>query len=319
MFKRFRHRRLNAETRKQYRETFLQASDFVLPLFIVQGTEIKREIPSLKNVYHLSVDQLASYLKPLVEEQGLSEVLLFPVPDEKGIEQAYDPSGPVQQAVKAIRLLFPGLRIICDVCLCAFTKDGHCHVGDNDATLPILAKIARSYAQAGAHIVAPSDMMDGRVQAIAAAITEFDCRILSYSAKYASSYYGPFRDATDCAPKNGNRAQYQMDPGNRLEGLDESIADIEEGADYLMVKPALSYLDVIRDISRETTQTLYAYNVSGEYMMLNNAVSSGIAGERIIYESLLSIKRAGADKIISYFTPRILSDLITKPDEVNCL
>lgn len=319
MFKRFRQRRVNTETRKQYRETFLQASDFVLPLFIVNGNGIKREIPSLENVFHLSVDQLTSYLKPLVEKQGLCEVLLFPVPDEKGIDQAYDPLGPVQLAIVAIKHLFPDLTIICDVCLCAFTDDGHCHIGDNDSTLPILAKIARSYALAGAHIVAPSDMMDGRVQEIAAAIEDLDCQILSYSAKYASSYYGPFRDATDCAPKNGSRSDYQMDPGNRKEGLEESIADIEEGADFLMVKPALSYLDVIRDISRETTQPLYAYNVSGEYMMLNNAVSSGIANERIIYESLLSIKRAGADKIISYFTPLILEDLISKPEEVNCL
>jgi len=307
-FKRFRHKRINKKTRAKYQETFLDKSDFIWPVFLVDGKNVKQEISSMPDVYHFSSDVLIRQLAPLIKS-GLKSVLLFGVPEKKGIEQAYSHDGIVQKAIPKIKKEFPELEIITDVCLCSFTENGHCHIGDNDATCEILAKIAVSHAGAGADIVAPSDMMDGRVYFIKEALTknEYDNRqIMSYAAKFASNYYGPFRDAADCAPKSGDRKSYQMDFANSREAMEEIAADIEEGADSIIIKPALAYLDIIAKARMNFSCPIVAYNVSGEYKMLKTAVKNGDVKEEIIYETLLSMKRAGADRIISYFTPEIL-------------
>ncbi len=327
-FKRFRDRRVTEEIRAQHRESKLHQSDFILPLFIVEGSNIKAEISSMPNVFHYSIDRLLPDLQELVD-LGLKSVLLFGVPKTKGVEQSFSATGLVQQATALIKNLLPQLEVITDVCLCSYTHDGHCHIGrnhnenshinDNDETCEILAQIALSHAKAGADIVAPSDMMDGRVHYINKALTENGLRntkILSYAAKYASNYYGPFRDAADCAPqaldsKPADRKSYQMDYANTDEAIAEVNADIEEGADQIMIKPALSYLDIIYRTKQHCLQhnsniPIVAYNVSGEYKMLLHSVNSGWANEDIIHESLLSIKRAGADRIVSYFTPYLL-------------
>lgn len=308
MFKRFRHRRESEDIRKKHRENFLSAKDFILPLFLVEGEGVKHEIPSMKGVYHFSCDILLKELEVLTAA-GLQAVLLFGVPSEKGICQAYSSGGIVQKSIPSIKKAYPSLEVITDVCLCSFTEDGHCCAGNNDETCEILAKIAVSHAEAGADVVAPSDMMDGRVRFIKKALTEAGfnrVKIMSYSAKYASFYYGPFRDAAHCAPKQGDRKSYQMDPPNSDEAMEEIAADIEEGADSYIVKPALSYLDIIRRAKERFDRPVAAYNVSGEYQMLRSAVETGAAKKEIIYESLISMKRAGADRIISYFTPDIL-------------
>ncbi|MCK5853510.1 porphobilinogen synthase [bacterium] len=323
-FKRFRHRRIDEKTRKKYRETFLNKSDLIWPVFLVDGENIKQEIKSMPDVFHFSSDVLIRELKPLVKS-GLKSVLLFGVPENKGIEQAYAPDGIVQKAIPLIKKIFPELEIITDVCLCSFTENGHCHIGDNDATCEILAKIAVSHAASGADIVAPSDMMDGRVYYIKEALRKLkspcpplekgDCHppehapgthIMSYAAKFASNYYGPFRDAADCAPKSGDRKSYQMDYANSEEAMEEIAADIDEGANSIIIKPALAYLDIIAKARMKFSCPIVAYNVSGEYKMLKMAIKNGDAKEEIIYETLLSMKRAGADRIISYFTPKIL-------------
>ena len=236
---------------------------------------------------------------------GLKSVLLFGVPESKGVEQAHDEKGIVQQAIAEIKKCFPEVEIICDVCICSFTESGHCHIGDNDETISLLAKIALSYAKAGADIVAPSDMMDGRVWAIRKLLQEngFSTPIMSYAAKYASNFYGPFRDAAECSPQEGDRRGYQMDFANSNEAMEEIQADIDEGADSIIVKPALSYLDIVQRASDTFELELIAYNVSGEYSMLRNAVEQNIVNETVIYESILSMKRAGASRIISYFVP----------------
>lgn len=305
MFKRFRPRRIDELTRRKYRETSLAADNFIWPVFIVPGEKIKRQIPSLPGVYHYSVDMLLPELRVYIKK-GLSSILLFGIPLEKGIEQAYEDNGLVQNAVRWIKEEFPALEVITDVCLCSYSPDGHCHIGDNDRTCEILAKIAVSHAQAGADLVAPSDMMDGRVYFIKKAFARnkiANVKILSYAAKYASSFYGPFREAANCAPLSGDRKSYQMDIANSQEAMEEIAADLAEGADQIMIKPALAYLDIVAKARSLFAVPLVAYNVSGEYALLEGA------GQEMILETLISIKRAGADRIATYFAPYVLDKL----------
>ncbi len=310
MFKRFRDRRIDKATRLKYQETFLAKSDFILPIFIVGGKNRIEAISSMKNINRMSIDMALVYLKNLIS-RGLKSILIFGVPDKKGIEQAYSNDGVVQLAVKEIKSKLPDLTVITDVCLCSYTHDGHCHIGDNDATCEILAKIALSHAENGADIVAPSDMMDGRVYYIKKALNDngYKTPILSYAAKFVSNFYGPFREAANSTPAYGDRKTYQMNYANPIEAMEEIEADIEEGASMIMIKPALSYLDIIRMAKDRFKIPTYAYNVSGEYAALNYLIDNELAKEEIIYEILVSIKRAGADKIVSYFTPYILEKL----------
>ncbi|PKN01554.1 MAG: porphobilinogen synthase [Elusimicrobia bacterium HGW-Elusimicrobia-1] len=311
MFKRFRPRRIDEDTRLRHRETFLKRKDFIWPVFLVRGKNLSMEISSMSGVFRYSVDRLLDEL-PLLAENGLKAILLFGVPSEKGIVQAYSPDGIVQKAVPLIKKYHPLLEVITDVCLCSYTSDGHCHTGDNDGTCEVLAEIALSHARAGADVVAPSDMMDGRVHYIKKALTANGLggvKIMSYAAKYASNFYGPFRVAAACAPKSGDRKSYQMDPANVDEAMDEIAADVDEGADSVIIKPALSYLDVIAKARARFKIPIAAYNVSGEYQMLRRAVDENLVRADIIHEVLTSIKRAGADRIISYFTPEVLGKL----------
>jgi porphobilinogen synthase len=300
-----------AVLRRMVQETALEVADFVYPAFVCHGRGIREEIPSMPGVYHFSPDVLAEEAAKAAAE-GIPAVLLFGLPahkDEVGSE-AYDDAGIVQEAVRAIKGAAPGLLVVTDVCLCEYTSHGHCgiirngHV-DNDASLPLLARTALSHAQAGADVIAPSDMMDGRVGAIRRALDENGFEgtpIMAYSAKYASAFYGPFREAADSAPQFGDRRGYQMDPANGREALDEIALDLAEGADVVMVKPALAYLDVIRQARDRFTQPIAAYNVSGEYSMIKAAARNGWLDERrAALEVLTAIKRAGADLIISYF------------------
>ncbi|URA09221.1 porphobilinogen synthase [Thermospira aquatica] len=311
MFKRFRDRRKDPATRLKFQETFLSREDFILPLFIVSGRKRKEAIVSLKNISRMSIDYTIEYIKKL-QEKGLRSILLFGVPDKKGIEQAYDEEGIIQTAIREIKQSLQNIEIITDVCLCSYTEDGHCHIGENDATCEILAKIALSHAKAGADVVAPSDMMDGRVYYIRKTLNEHGfvhIPILSYSAKYASNFYGPFREIAKSTPKYGDRKTYQLNYANVEEAMEEIEADIDEGATMIMIKPALSYLDIIHRAKERFTVPIYAYNVSGEYAAINFLVENHLAKEEIVYEVLLSIKRAGASKIVTYFTPWILEEL----------
>jgi porphobilinogen synthase len=308
-FARFRARRVDAATRRRWQETQLTAADFIWPLFLVAGRGECRAIAAMPGVFHYSADVACDQVQRLAAH-GLRAVLVFGVPAVKGLDQAWADDGLVQTAVRALRAACPAVEVITDVCVCSYTADGHCHSGDNDATCALLARIAVSHACAGAHTVAPSDMMDGRVWHIrraldAAALTT--TRILSYAAKYASAYYGPFRSAADCAPRMGDRRTYQMDPPNAHEALEEIKADVDEGAAAVIIKPALAYLDIIWRARQAVACPVVAYNVSGEYVMLRQAVAQGVAAPRIIPETLLGIKRAGADRIISYFTPDVLT------------
>ncbi|MGH9430293.1 MAG: porphobilinogen synthase [Terriglobia bacterium] len=293
------------------RETALSVKSFVYPLFVCPGSGVKNEIRSMPGNYRWSVDLLVEECKS-IRDLGIPGVILFGIPeskDEAGSE-AYAPEGIVQRAVRAVKEAVPGLLVICDTCLDEYTSHGHCGVVvngdvDNDRTLELLARTALSQAQAGADLVAPSDMMDGRVGRIR---QELDAHrfthvlILAYSAKYASAYYGPFRDAADSAPKFGDRKTYQMDPANQREALREIALDIEEGADIIMVKPAMPYLDVLALARREFNVPLAAYQVSGEFSMIAAAAQMGwIDRERIVLESLTAIRRAGADIILTYF------------------
>ncbi len=310
-FRRFRWRRCDEATRAQFRETTLRAEDFIWPVFLVDGCARSEPIAAMPGVARMSCDALIEALAQPVAH-GLRAVLLFGVPDAKGVAQAYAGDGIVQRAIPAIKRVFPALELITDVCLCSYTHDGHCHIGDNDETCALLARMAVSHARAGADAVAPSDMMDGRVWYIRAALHAAQAahtRIISYAAKFASAYYGPFRDAAQCAPRAGDRATYQLDPANGCEALDEIAADLDEGATAIIIKPALAYLDIIARARNRFTCPLIAYNVSAEYVMLQNAVRDGVAARTIIDETLLSIKRAGADRIISYFTPTLLARL----------
>lgn len=293
------------------RETKLTVDDLIHPIFVVEGYEIKREISSLKDVYHFSVDMLEQEVRE-VQALGINAVLLFGVPDNKDARgsSAYDDQGVVQRAIRAIKAAAPDMCVITDVCMCQYTDHGHCGIinfddeVDNDITLEYLTKIAVSHAKAGADIVAPSDMMDGRVAAIRSGLDKdgfINVSIMSYAVKYASSFYGPFRAAADSAPGFGDRKTYQMDFHNREEALREAALDVEEGADFLMVKPALSYLDVVREMKDNFHLPVAVYNVSGEYAMIRNAVDNGILDEAVIYEKMISMKRAGADIIITYF------------------
>lgn len=308
---RFRRLRKNTLIRGMIRENKLSLEDFIYPLFVVEGEGIKAEIGALPEVYHFSVDEL---LKEVGEclDLGVDKILLFGVPEEKDSlgSSAYAEDGIVQKAIRAIKATYPEVYIITDVCLCAYTDHGHCGclnasgVVENDATLELLDKIAVSHARAGADMVAPSDMMDGRIGSMREALdlAGFEyVPIMAYSAKYCSNYYGPFREAAHSAPQFGDRKTYQMDYHNRNEATRAVLADLEGGADMVMVKPALSYLDIIRQVKDEVLVPVVAYNVSGEYSMLKMAVKMGLMNEMVIYESLISMKRAGSDVIITYF------------------
>ena len=296
--------------RRLVRETELSVNDFIYPMFVVHGSGVRQEIPAMPGCFHLSVDELCKEAAE-VRDLGIPGILLFGLPkskDEIGSE-AYAPDGIVQQAVKAVKSAASDLLVITDVCLCEYTSHGHCGIVQdgrilNDPTLQLLAKIAVSHAQAGADIVAPSDMMDARVDAIRRALDEngfANTAIMSYAAKYASAFYGPFREAAECAPQFGDRRTYQMDPANAREALKEVALDIEEGADIVMVKPALAYLDIIRRVKDATDVPVAAFNVSGEYSMVKAAARNGWIDERrAVMEILTSIKRAGADIILTY-------------------
>ncbi|WP_297421566.1 porphobilinogen synthase [Clostridium sp.] len=310
MIKRGRRLRVNSAVRDMVRETTLNSKDFIYPIFVVEEENIKNEISSLPGVYHYSIDKLHEVIKE-VKEADISGVLLFGIPnhkDECGSE-SYNDNGIVQQAIKEIKKIDKNILVITDVCMCEYTSHGHCGIihdeyVDNDETLEYLNKIAVSHAKAGADIIAPSDMMDGRIGFIRNALDENGFKnvsIMSYSAKYCSAFYGPFRDAANSTPQFGDRKTYQMDPGNRMEAIRETQMDIEEGADFIMVKPALSYLDIIRDCRENFNLPLVAYNVSGEYAMVKAAGKLGLIDEeRVMMETLISIKRAGADVIITY-------------------
>ncbi len=317
MLRRPRRLRSTKAIRNLVRETKLQVEDLIYPLFIVDGENIKREIPSMEGVYHFSVDMLEEEIKELTE-LGIEHVLLFGVPDDNKKDccgsEAFNPEGSVQRAVRKIKEINPEMDVICDVCMCEYTSHGHCGIltesgyVHNDKTLEYLGKISLSYAEAGADMVAPSDMMDGRIGAIRKVLDNNgfeNVAIMAYSAKYASAFYGPFRDAANSAPQFGDRKTYQMDPANSNEAIVEGKLDIAEGADIIMVKPALSYLDIIQRFKDNFDLPIAAYNVSGEYSMLKLAVKQGLLNESAIYEAVMSIKRAGATIIITYFAKDI--------------
>jgi porphobilinogen synthase len=307
-------RRLRAteSLRNLVRETRLEPSQFILPLFVVEGEGIRREIRSMPGNYQLSVDELVKECET-TQRLGVGGVILFGIPTVKDecASGAYDDNGIVQQAIRAIKRTLPKLLVMTDVCNCEYTSHGHCGKivdgdVDNDSTLEWLAKSSVSHARAGADVVAPSDMMDGRVGAIREALDEAGFEktpILSYAAKYASCFYGPFRDAAESAPQFGDRRSYQMDPPNAREAMREIALDLEEGADMIMVKPAMPYLDIIRMARDSFDEPLAAYQVSGEFSMITAAVNNGwIDRDRAILESLTCIRRAGADFILTYFS-----------------
>ena len=308
---RLRRLRHSAAIRDMFRETSLSKADLIYPLFIVEGENVKKEISSMPGQYQLSIDNVISECAEL-ELLGIKSVLLFGIPlekDEVG-SGAYADSGIIQRATRAIKSNFPDMLVITDVCLCEYTSHGHCGVVEdgyvqNDATLELLAAEAVSHAKSGADIIAPSDMMDGRVGAIRKALDDAgfaETPIMAYSAKFSSAFYGPFREAAESAPQFGDRKSYQMDFGNSDEAMREIALDIQEGADIVMVKPALSYLDLIRRTKDTFNMPIAAYNVSGEYSMVKAAAANGwLDGEKVMMEILTSIKRAGADVIITYF------------------
>lgn len=312
VFPEYRPRRLrrNNQMRSLIRETRLSPEQFIYPLFVKPGKGVREEVPSMPGVFRLSVDQLADEARELLG-LGINHVILFGLPEEKDSagSGAHNQDGIIQRAIKELKNRVPELMVSTDVCLCEYTSHGHCGIiingqVDNDATLEALAQVALSHAKAGADMVAPSDMMDGRVAEIRAILDEnnFDMvPVMSYAVKYASAFYGPFRDAADCAPQEGDRRSYQMDPANGREALREATLDVDEGADILMVKPAVSYLDVISSLKDEFDLPVAAYHVSGEYAMIKAAEANGwIDGPAVLHETLLSIHRAGADIIITY-------------------
>lgn len=313
MFPVHRPRRLrrNEVIRRMVRETSLSPDDFIYPLFVTYGKGIKREVSSMPGCFQESVDEITKTAKE-VYSLGIPAIILFGIPEHKDElgSGAYDDEGIVQRAIREIKDKVPELYVITDVCLCEYTSHGHCGIvekGDvaNDKTLDLLAKEAVSHARAGADMVAPSDMMDGRVEAIRVALDDEgfeNIPIMSYAAKYASAFYGPFREAAESTPQFGDRRSYQMDPANRREALREVALDIEEGADIVMVKPAMAYLDIISDVRDCFDVPVAAYNVSGEYSLVKAAARLGwIDEQRIMMEILTSIKRAGADLILTYF------------------
>lgn len=314
LFPDYRPRRLrqNEAFRRMIRETALSVNDLILPLFVVEGKGIKNPVPSMPGTYQLSIDNLIRTSKKAFE-LGIPAIMLFGIPDKKDPlgTGAYAKDGIVQKATKALKNKLPDLMVITDVCLCQYTDHGHCGLVtdkgqiDNDATLDLIARTALSHSKSGADMVAPSDMMDGRVAEIRDTLDEngfSNIPIMSYAAKYCSAYYGPFRQAADSAPQFGDRRTYQMDPANALEAIREVTMDVEEGADIIMIKPALSYLDIIHRVSQEIDLPVAAYNVSGEYAMIKAAEKMGwLDGSRVMMETLISIKRAGADIIVTYF------------------
>ena len=306
-----RRLRRNENLRRMVRETQLHIDDLIMPLFIVSGTNVQNPIGSMPGIAQLSVDRAVEECKE-VRDLGIPGVILFGIPDEKDAvgSDAYNDDGIIQRALRALKEDVPGLTLITDVCFCEYTDHGHCgiikgHDVDNDATLEILAKESLSHVRAGADIVAPSDMMDGRVGVIRQALDQEGfprIPIMAYSAKFASAFYGPFREAAESTPQFGDRRSYQMDPANGDEAVREVALDIEEGADMVMVKPALPYLDIIRRVKEQFDVPLAAYNVSGEYAMLKAAALNGwLDEERVMLEALTSIRRAGADLILTYF------------------
>jgi porphobilinogen synthase len=310
-FRRFRRLRMTGPLRSMVRETELSPADFIYPLFVVPGTKFRKEIKSMPGVFQLSIDETVRECVA-VQNLGIPAVILFGIPEHKDEigSEAYDEAGIVQMAIRAIKKETPDLVVVTDVCLCEYTSHGHCGIvhGNeivNDESIELLAREALTHAQAGADIVAPSDMFDGRVQAIRQMLdsNEFtNLPIMSYAAKYASGFYGPFREAAESAPKFGDRRSHQMDPANADEALREVEQDLREGADIVMVKPALSYLDIIRRVKDTFHVPTAAYNVSGEYSMIKAAGKNGwIDEERVMIEVLTSIKRAGADLILTYF------------------
>ena len=311
MIKRPRRLRVSGIMRDLVRETRLDMKTLVYPLFIVEGQEIKNEIKSMPGVYHFSIDMLEDEIEDILRH-GIQNIMVFGVTHDKDAcaSSGFAEDGIVQRAVRKIKSFEKSLNVITDVCMCEYTDHGHCGIldesgyVDNDKSLAVLARIALSHAQAGADMVAPSDMMDGRVGAIRRILDEHgyvNVGIMAYSAKFASNFYGPFRDAADSAPAFGDRKTYQMDPANFREAMLECVYDIEEGADMVMVKPALAYLDVIKGARERFDVPIVAYNVSGEYSMIKFAINQGLLNEEAMYEAVMSIKRAGADIIITYF------------------
>ena len=320
----YRTRRLRKteNIRRLVRENKLTIDDLIYPLFIEEGENIETEIVSMPGIKRFSLDRISKELDEVVA-LDIPAVLLFGIPSEKDEEgsETWNDEGIMQRAVRFIKKNYPSLYVITDVCFCEYTSHGHCGIihdndVDNDATLPNIAKQVISHAKAGVDMVAPSGMMDGMIETIREALdnTGFpNLPIMSYAVKYSSAFYGPFRDAADSAPTFGDRRTYQMDPSNRDEGMREAIYDDREGADILMVKPALSYLDIIRDLKNNFDRPIACYNVSGEYALIKAAAANGwIDGERVMMESLLSMKRAGADIIITYFAKEVAKLLLKK-------
>ncbi|HWJ78929.1 MAG TPA: porphobilinogen synthase [Niallia sp.] len=310
-FKRHRRLRQSANMRALVRETYVHIEDLIYPLFIVEGVNVKKEISSMPGIYNLSIDQLKEEMDE-IQALGIKSVLLFGIPNEKDEcgTQAFHDHGIVQEGIRYIKKNYPEMVIIADTCLCEYTDHGHCGVIEegkvlNDESLSYLVKTAVSQAEAGADIIAPSNMMDGFVQAIRKGLDEagfLDVPIMSYGVKYASAFYGPFREAADSTPQFGDRKAYQMDPANRIEAFREAESDVQEGADFLIVKPGLPYLDIVRDMKNELNLPIVTYNVSGEYSMVKAAAQNGwIDEKRIVMETMVSMKRAGADLIITYF------------------
>lgn len=326
LHKRPRRLRTNNAMRRLVRETRISPDDLIYPLFIVEGKDIKREIPSMPGVYHLSVDRFLQELEE-VQKLGIPGVLLFGVPDTKDERGtgAYSEDGIIQRALREVKKSFPELLLIADVCLCEYTSHGHCGMVQdgkilNDISVELIAKSALSYARAGADIIAPSDMMDGRIGAIRSLLDANgfeDKAIMSYSAKYSSAFYGPFRDAAHSAPAFGDRKTYQMDYSNIREAVREVELDIDEGADIVMVKPAMAYLDVINEISSRVDLPVAAYHVSGEYSMIKAAANNGWINEKAaVLESVTAIRRAGAKIIITYYAKQLAQWLTSEKTEV---
>lgn len=311
--KRFRQYRTSQEVRNQYADVSIAPSDFIYPYFVVEGEGIKQEIEAMKGVFRFSIDTLLTDVEDLLSV-GVDKILLFGVIDDKDKDErgsaAFIPDNIISRAVKAIKSKFPHIIVFTDVCLCEYTSHGHCgllhgHDVENDSTLPLLAEMAYQHAVAGADFVAPSAMMDGQIEAIRQKLDKegLKTKILGYSAKYSSAFYGPFRDAAGSAPSFGDRKTYQMDFRTKNQALEEIAADIEEGADWIMVKPAMAYLDIVQRASVQFPDyPLATYQVSGEYSMLKNGAAQGFFDEfRIFFESLIAMKRAGANYIISYY------------------
>jgi porphobilinogen synthase len=297
------------------RETALSVDDLIYPMFSAFGSGIRKEVSSMPGIYQQSIEYIVAEARE-VYQLGIPAVILFGIPERKDAvgSDAYAEHGIIQETIRAIKREVPQLAVITDVCLCEYTDHGHCGIirdgdVDNDATVELLAREALSHAQAGADMVAPSDMMDGRVAAIRAALDEngfSHIPVMSYAVKYASGYYGPFREAAESTPQFGDRRSYQMDPANRLEALREAQADIDEGADIIMVKPGLPYLDIVRDLRNACSLPLAVYNVSGEYSMIKAAAANGwIDEQRVVLETMLGFKRAGADLIITYHAKEV--------------